>query len=362
MPSNPIELRINGESQLDFKTARVTFSLDQMARNFSFALSDKWFQSGIKNFPFIEGDEVTVSIYGKTVIDGIIDDIPIDYDATSHNIGVSGRSRTGQLVDCSAVYKGGSWKDTKLVDIATALCEPFGITVKVDDHAKAEAQKPFKKWAIEDEETPYTCINRAAKMRGLFLISDAGRNLIITKASPTVFGYTLKLGQNIKRGRRSSRFRERYSEYIVKSQRAGDDTVFADTAGKGYFRATDPQVLNFRPLIIVSDGQGSTDELSTRGQWERNVRAGKSRRISYDHQGFRTPPGPGGRQLFPINQLIPVDDPFLDFRGNLLIVSASYSFGDSGGEIVTLELGAPEAYDVLLPPKKRAKKGGGSLW
>lgn len=361
MPSNPIELRINGQAQLDFDNARVTYSLDQLARTFSFDFSDKWFQSGIKNFPFVEGDEVTVHIYGKKVIDGIIDDIPIDYDANSHNIQVVGRSRTGQLVDCSAVYKGGSWKDVKLLDIAKALCEPFGITASVDKHALADASKPFKKWAIEDEETPFSCINRAAKMRGLFLISDAGRNLIITKASSTVFGYSLNLGQNVKRGRRTSRFRERYSEYTIKSQRAGDDTFFAEAVGKGFFRTNDPQVLTFRPLIIVSDGQGSADELATRGQWERNVRAGKSRRISYDHQGFRTPPGPGGRQLFPINQLITVKDPFLDFNGQLLLVSVSYSFGN-GGEMATVEVGAPESYDVLQPPKKRAKKGGGSIW
>ena len=357
-----IEIKVNGESQLDFTTARVTFSLDQLARTFSFGLSDKWLNTGVKDLPFIEGDEVEVFIHGTRVIDGIIDDIPISYDANTHDIEVIGRSRTGQLVDCSAIHKTGSWRDAKLVDIAQALCDPFDIEVEVEKFALADAAKPFKKWAIEDEETPFGCIARAAKMRGLFLISDSGSKLLITKASTQVFPMSLVFGQNVKRGRRTSRFRERYSEYTLKSQAAGNDTFFAEQVGKGFFKTTDPQVLRFRPLIIISDGSGNKSELETRALWERNVRAGKSRRLSYDYQGFRNPPGIGGDQVFPINQLITVQDSYLDFSGQLLIVSASFSLATNGGEFTTLELGAPEGYDVLKPPKKRAKKSGGSLW
>ena len=359
--ASPIELKIDGVSYADFKEAEVTYSMDQLARTFRFSFSDKWLNSALFPLPFVEGDPCTVSIHGTTVVEGFIDDIPISYDATSHSIDIVGRSNTADLVDCSAIYKGGAWKNAKLIDVASVLCKPFGLTAEVEDFALPQSLQPFTKWAIEDEETVFSCIQRAAKMRGLFLISDTGNKLLITKASPVVFPYSLVFGVNVKRGRRTSRFRERYSEYTIKSQTAGDDTFFADAVGKGFFKAEDPQILKYRPLIIVSDGSGKAAELQLRGNWERNVRAGRSRRLSYEHQGFltKTPPF----QLFPINQLIAVTDRYVDFSGLLLIASVSYRYSRSGGETTNLELGAREAYDVLVPPPKRQpKKGGGSLW
>jgi prophage tail gpP-like protein len=195
-------------------------------------------------------------------------------------------------------------------------------------------------------------------MRGLFLVGDENGNVTITKASPIVFPYTLIQGVNIKRGRRVTGYRERFSEYTIKSQRAGDDTFFADNVGRGFYKTQDPQITRYRPLIIVSDGQGSSTELKTRGDWERNYRAGQSRKLAYDHPGFLSVTG----QLFPINQLIAVQDDVDDFTGTLLIASVHYQLGFPGGEMTTLELADPATYDVLIPPKPRPKRSGGSLF
>lgn len=355
--SSPITLRINGEEYLDFKSATVSYSIESFVRRFSFEFSDKWLQTLIRELPFREGDPCEAHVNGIKVVDGVIDDVPVEYDATSHSLSVSGRSWNAHMVDCSAVYKGGSWRKAKLVDIIRNLAEPFGVGVIVDPWAIVQTIEPFDRWAIEDEETAHGCMQRAAEMRGLFLTSDAGRNVVVTKASIQVHPATLSFGSNILRARRVGRFSDRHSYYLVKSQRAGSDTWYAEKAAGPFFRVDDPQVTSYRPLIIVSDGSGTKKHLETRATFERNMRAGKSRRITYDVQGLGTEFG----DPWPINVLIPVSDPYLSCKEPLLIAGVTLSYGP-GGEISTLELARPEAFDVLAPaPKKGRKKGFMSL-
>lgn len=355
--ANPITLKIAGVEYLDYKSASVTYGIESFARAFTFEFSDKWLRTMILDLPFAEGDPCEVLVHGTTVLDGYIDDIPISYDATSHSISVTGRSWNAHMVDCSAVHKGGSWRNVKLADLAKDLADPFGVSVMVDPWAVADSLEPFPKWAIEDEETAYGCLQRAAEMRGLFLMSDAGRNIVITKASPVMHPAVLRFGTNILRASRMGRFSERYSYYLVKSQRAGKDTFFGEEVAGTFFRVNDPQVVAYRPLIIVSDGQGQKNELKTRASWEMNVRAGRSRRISYDVLGHRSPVG----KVWPVNELIVVDDPFLDSKEGLLIASVMLRY-DDGGEVASMELCRPEAFDVLQPPQKKSKKKGFMSW
>lgn len=356
---SPISIKVNGQEWSDFKSAQVSYSLEQFARSFSLTFSDKWFRTGIRQLPFAEGDPCQIAVHGEVVLDGFIDDIPISYDANSHSITVAGRSWVGHMVDCSAVYQAGSWKQTTLEQIAKDVSAPFGVVAAVDPWASADAAPPFKKWAIEDEESAYECVQRAAKMRGLFLTAGAGRQFSITKASTIALPTTLQLGGNIKSAERSGRYRDRYASYTVKSQTAGNDTFFADLAGKGFFTVVDPGVTGYRPLIVVSDGQGTADELERRATWEMNVRAGRSRRVVYTVRGFRPD---GIPKAWPINHLVAVNDPFLDTRETLLIVAVTLNYASPGGEVARLELGRAEAFDILRPPTRRARGGTLSIW
>src|SRR5690606_8660629 len=127
--------------------------------------------------------------------------------------------------------------------------------------------------------------------RGLFLTSDEGRNIVITKASRLMHPAALVFGQNIKSASRTGRLSERYSFYLGKSQRAGNDTHFADLVTSQFAVVGDDGVPAYRPLIIVADGPGKPPELETRATWERNLRAGRSRRITYQVQGHGSDAG-----------------------------------------------------------------------
>ena len=357
-----IQIKIDGVGYLDFTDVSVSMGMEQFARTFRATFSDKFVNSALLPLPFAEGSEVTITVDGEQVLDGYIDDVPISYDAKSHTISVTGRSWTGHLVDSSAIYKAGVWKDTDLLTIARNICEPFGITAKFDDATVlptdlARTEK-FRKFAIESQESAYDCIARAAKLRGVFLVSNQLRELVLTKAatSAAATGAALVYGQNILRGTRSGRFQERFSDYIVKSQNAGSDDFFG-AATKGVFRVSDPQVTAYRPLVIVSDGQGRANELEVRANWERNVRAGRSRRVSYQVRGahiFANDAGP----LWSPNTRVVVNDPLLDIADALLLVSVTLQFSGSG-TVSSLELGRPEAFTPETPPNARVTVPGG---
>lgn len=348
----PIEIRVNGQAFVDYTSATVSMGIEEFARSFSVEFSDKWINSTVGILPFSEGDACEVLVHGEKVIDGFIDSIPIDYDKDSHSLAITGRSWTGHLVDCSAVFKGGSWRNADLITIATDITDPFGvIPLVLDDSVIGPASQPFKRWAIEDEEKAFDCIARAAKLRGLFLISDAGRRLIIAKASKVVHGDVLKFGDNVLRGRRTSKATDRFSEYLVKSQSAGDDTWYGTNARGNFFKLTDEGVKTYRPLVMVADGPGLKDELQMRATYERNVRAGRARMITYEVQGFKS----RAKKLWPVNELVSVDDDFLHIKDTLLISSVTFTYSEQQGEITSLELCRPEAFDIFAPPPKPKK-------
>lgn len=355
-----IAVRIDGQDYADYLDASVTCSLENFARTFQISYSDKWIQAFTDSFPFTEGDTCEIVVDDEVVIDGFIDEITIDYDGKSHRMQVSGRSWNGHMVDASAVHKSGAWKNADLLTIANDIAEPFGVTVRVlPGVILDEVTEPFRKWAIEDEETAYECIQRAAKMRGLFLTSDAGRNILISRAGPTRTSSMLVYGQNVLRANASRRFAERHSEYLIKSQNAGDDTWYAeDASSKLFARVKDEQVETYRPLIIVSDGQGAKPELEMRANWERNVRAGRSRRFTYEVNGWQRTEG----GLWQPNERINVNDPIFDLVGEMLIAGVSFRQGSPGGSTTALELAAPESFDILVPPKKKLRKRKGVQW
>ncbi len=363
-----VSIRIAGIDYLDFTDVSVTMGLEQFARTFRATFSDKFFTSSLFPFPFDEGADISIAFDGETVLDGFIDDIPVAYDATSHEISVTGRSWTGHLVDCSAIHKSGAWRDVDLLTIASDICQPFGLTAKFDDltvlPVDAARTEKFRKFAIEDEETAFDCIARAAKLRGITLLSNEKRELILAKGGlqPQPSGATLAYGVNILRGRRTGRFQQRHSNYIVKSQNATADDFFGDAA-KGIARSDDPQVENYRPLIVVSDGQGKTNELQLRADWERNVRAGRSRRVTYEVKGVHPFPGPLGEPgvtgpLWKPNTSAVISDPLLDIQDSLLLISATLQFTGNGTRSF-LEFGRHEAFTPELPPLPRVKRSGG---
>jgi prophage tail gpP-like protein len=346
-----VSLIVNGAEYGGWTSIAIQRGIEQIAGTFSLSVSDRWPGQDTPR-PIRPGDACTVRIDGETVITGYVDDLDLSYDATQHQIGVSGRDKTGDLVDCSAIHAPGEWRGVMLLQLAEALCQPFGIAVK----AAADIGAPFSAFALQESETAFEALERAAKMRGLLLVSDGKGGLLLTNAGTERAKTVLKLGENILAASGRFSHRDRYSQYLIKGQRRGtdDDAEAPHAITEVSASAADSGIRRYRPLLILAEDLGDGITYGQRIAWERSTRFGKSIRSTVTVQGWRERGLVG--DLWTPNKIVHLTDPWQGVDEDLLIVSVAFRL-DTGGQTTDLELTRPEAFDMIAMEKHVKKKG-----
>jgi prophage tail gpP-like protein len=342
------ELRIGGTAYVGWTSIRLTKSLEQLAHSFSISLTDRWAADDtILPFEITAGQTCSVVVDGITLLSGYIDANSLSYDATSKTLTVTGRSKTADLIDCSTVYATGQWRKRPLLNIAKNICDPFGISVstKVDLGGRMNL-------SIEEGETAFSTLERAAKMRGVLLLTDSDGDLYFDRVATSRIPTTLEFGINIKRGSYSDSWAGRHSIYTIKSQASGNDNFFGKEAAQIKRSASDSAISRYRPLKLLAENEDSASELEKRVKWERNTRAGRAKRVSYVVQGWTHIGG-----FWAPNQLVRVVDDLMRFDDELLVATATFTRSNNEGTITTLELAQPEAFDIQPLPSPKRKRG-----
>ncbi len=341
-------LTVNGTEYGGWMRANVHRGIEEIAGKFLIEVTELWPDNATPR-QIHTGDACSLAVNGKTVITGSVDKVKVTYDNSSHNVSIEGRDATCDLVDCSAIYKTGQWTNAKLDQIARDLCAPFKIKVLVQTDIGAV----FPKWKIQEGETCYECLERAARLRGVLLLSDGQGGLILGKPGTASIGVTLERGVNILKAEGENDQSKRFSQYTVKGQRAGTDHDSGEplVAQKGM--ATDADVKRYRPLVIVCEDQGQIADFNLRAKLEATVRAARALQAKIGVQGWSVPSG----DIWSPNKLVTVRDPWLGIDRDLLIKEVDLTL-DEQGTRAEISLTIAEAYDVL-PPKhvKKDKKG-----
>jgi prophage tail gpP-like protein len=335
-----VVLSVGGKRYAGWKEVEIRRGIEQVAGTFELSVTDRW--SGTEQaWPIKHGDPCTVTADGQVLITGYVDDVLPFFDAGQHGVTVVGRDKTGDLVDCSAIVKSGEWRGRTLFQIAKEIAAPFGIQV-ID---QAQASVPFKSAALQEGETAWEALERAARMRGVLLISDAQGALVITRAGTQRISTALVQGENILAARGTFSLRDRYSEYICKGQDVGFDTSTPEQNAQVKAQAQDRNVRRYRPLIIVAEDIANARGLKDRALWEAAVRMGRSSRPQITVQGWQHAAG-----LWLPNRLVPVDCPYLYLAGDMLTVAVTYRINDNG-TVAAIELCRPEAFKLLPVPE-----------
>ena len=337
-PAGLAELKIAGAFYGGWKSVRVTRSIEQIAGTFDLEITERW-PGNPAATPIKPGQACQLLLDGEVVITGFVDVVSPEYDAGRHAIRVSGRDKTGDLVDCSAIYKSGQWLNVKFDQLARDLLKPYGIKLIVE----GDVGSAFSSWNIQEGETVFECLDRAARMKALLLTSNAEGDLVVTRAGKARLVHGLVEGGNIKAARADFSWKERFSSYVVKGQgRLGADGESMHSAAKGSI--ADDIVTRHRPLVVVAESHSKNATLRDRAEWERNVRRGRSARASITAQGWRHP----GGGLWQPNMLVPITSPFLWLdNAELLIVGCTYTLDGQGGTLTELAVAKPEAFDLL---------------
>jgi prophage tail gpP-like protein len=337
-----VELKLGGQSFSGWTSIDIRIDLDAGASSFSLGVTKR--DPERDEFWELEADaECEVAIGGETVITGYTDRLESDLSGEVHSITVSGRSKSADLIDCSAIAKPGSWRKKKVEAIATELAKPFGIKVK----AEADTGAPLRLFALQPGETVWEAIQRACQHRGLLPISRADGTVAIINAKPEGTAVRLVQGQNLLTIRGSHDVADRFSQYIVKGQAAGDDEVNGKAAAHPKAEAKDPAVKRYRPLLVVAEDQVDTATAKKRAAWESIVRAAKAQSADVELVSWRRSDG----ALWRASDAVDLDAPAAWISDSMMVAGVGFVIDDRGRR-VELHIVRPEAYSQLPVPEE----------
>ncbi|WP_199710598.1 phage baseplate assembly protein [Noviherbaspirillum cavernae] len=347
---NNVRLIISGREYGGWKAVEITAGIERQVRDFTLSVTDKW--PGQQDLPrrIRPGDRCEVYIDNDKLLTGYVDGTPIRYDARSISVGVKGRSKTCDLVDCSAVNSPGQWRGATIDRIAADLARPYGVDVIAEVAVGAALTH-----AIDQGETVFESIERMLKLRQLLATDDArGRLVFIAVGSGGRAGTALRVGHNVLGGAAELDFKDVYSEYICKGQRAGDDLDFGDAVAGVTASLKDDTIARRRVMLIKSSGQTDGGSAADRVKWEKAHRRGKAFATSYSVQGWRQEDG----SLWRHNQLVRVIDPIIGFDNDLLISEVTYEKGEQG-TLCHLKVCPPEAFVMNTATRTKGKSDSG---
>ena len=349
-PIDPITLRINGVDWTYWKSVEITRQMDAIAGAFSIGLADRWVK-GARAMPIAAGMECEVLIGEDPVIRGYIDKVSPSFSAHDHGISISGRDKSADLVDCSAVQKPGHWLNQTALQLATLLAGPFGVSVI----AEGDIGAPIKSTKLEQGETAHEALDKVLKQRELLACPDGAGGLVLLKVGARKNSATLKQGENILSASADFDMTDRFSSYLVQGQQPGNDDVYGLAACAVHAHNQDPAVTRYRPLIIRAESSVDGAGAKQRAAWECTVRAARSVTVSVTVQGFRQGKvGEASGPLWQINALTNLDIPFLRLSQQLVTSKVTFRRDASAGSTTLLELKDPASF---MPEPKR--EGGG---
>jgi prophage tail gpP-like protein len=297
------------------------------------------------------------------LITGYIDGVNIAYDSNNHTFEVQGRDKTGDLVDCSpdpdsAGVKNG-WKGVSVLTIISEICAFFKVEVVVDPLVSSDLKETVERatgeilFKINEGESAFETITRLLSSKAVLPVTYGDGKLTLTRVRYEHINDYIVSGMNVKAGSYEASDLNRYSVYVVKAQSIGTDLHSLDTVVHVLARYNDPYIKRTRPIVVMMDKSAVTSEARDRAEWEARIRAGKSRKLSYDVVGWTQSNG----DLWPINKCVVVQDAFLDVEGSYLIEGVAQTYDDQMGRITQLTLVPPDTYDLTRLALKVKKEG-----
>jgi len=372
-PTRAFRLEIDGAGVFDeWTAAEVTRDLQDFAGTFSFTLRDA--TRSIATFDYASppplyrlrpGPGVKIYINGQLVLVGWIEGVEPVIDSEFAEVTISGRDKSGDLVDSAAAADGpGEFKNLKLEDAVKRIVKPFGLKVRSDIDTGA----PFPRYALKLSETALSAIEKGARQRHVLVTSDGVGGIVLTRTGADKAPADLTLPGNIKSSSGSYSHQNRHSETIVRGQSekaagarldrtashlTGSDPVSPAARQPGDGSATtrerkgiaitgrvkDEEITRHRPKVHLTKSQPGKQSAEDEADFRSRTARANSEENDITVHGY----GAGGK-LWQVNQKPYVDDAFQGINRQMLISRVTYLY-DENGEVTEMTLKSPEAFD-----------------
>jgi prophage tail gpP-like protein len=326
--------------------SEVSRSIEQLCGTFSIPIS---LVPGAP--PWIKRqDQVRILIGGTVVLTGFVLAAEPFYKRGDCGMRITGRSRAGDLVRCSAIHKGGQWRNVRIDTIIKDIIRPFGLDLVVQADI-GEAVADFK---LGHGETALDAVSRAARLRGVLVMSDDAGRVLLTRAGAATFKGAIVRGQNVIAMEGIGTDEERHSEYFVYGQSHSIADIELARGLKA--SAKDEEITRYLPLVINADGNTTQAELATLAAHTVRVRRGHAMGFHYTVEGWTV-----DGQPWPLNQRVAIYDDVAGLAGDeWLIVAVKQTCDIKDGDVTELTVRPVEAYDTAPLKTKVVRRNWGN--
>lgn len=324
MNDNEVSLRIDGDDYKYWSSVSITSELNTIAPAFSVGMMTKSlsFRGGLK-----PGRSVTIKIGNDVVLTGYIEQTPVSYSATSANVGIAGRSKTCDLIDCTVMVDDPNisyekpdtsnsnyvscpqnaateYKNVALETIIAQLIMPYGI--KLVNETKPLTKK--RNFSAKHEDTVLKALQNLTSTENLLFYGNEKGDLVVTEKGKLTADDALVLGQNILTGDASFDASKIYKYYRAVGQDKGATGKTGHDASSHNYIAVDDNVSRTRLLTKKVQGAADTAKCKVTAEGDRDYNRDQYFKITYKVQGWRQSTG----KLWKINSLVDIKDDFLD--------------------------------------------------
>lgn len=353
---SPIEIYINGKLfDKGWSQIHVTRSMDRICSNYTFQCTQTN-PFDYKKWEIKMGAPCKVLILGVSIIVGYIEDIHIDYNHSAHTVSISGRDRTCDIVDCTRAPMDENRKAlaacisarVPVLQIITALCEPYKIGVTVAANAKQAAQFIFPSITAFDAATPIIeFITKCCKVAQLLPIATHDGNLLLATAGTSTAKTNIVAGYNVLTGALKHSNKDVYSDYMVKGVAPGVDySALKDAQWMHPVHDNNELAGRYRPLCTLNEVPGDIGDGTHREEWEMRYRSANARSFTYKVQGLTQSDG----SPWLLNMNIKVTDAWFGLKGTeeMIINQIEYSVSSETGTSTVLHVCSKAKYDAQI--------------
>ncbi len=107
---NVVTLTVDEHDYAGWKSVEISAGIERQARSFDVSITWQWPGTEISH-PITPGAACEVRIGGELILTGWVFAAPISYDGKQITLKISGRSKTADLIDCSAINRPSQWKE-----------------------------------------------------------------------------------------------------------------------------------------------------------------------------------------------------------------------------------------------------------
>ena len=280
------------------------------------------------------GAPITINFDQERILTGYIDSMSLSLSNFQTSISIQGRSKAGDLVDCTLPDNlGTEWKSKTILEIANIWGSQFGISFKGESGSVVETVN------YEFGTEIFYALREHTEKAGLIIYSLPDGNCQISLVNTGSSGLNFAEGQNIISANGDISRNDIYSEYVVKGSSQSEVDQDEEAASNIPKSIVKDNINRFRPLALIADGNATIEICKKRAAFEAKIRRARSESYVIVVKGWVSP--------IHLNQTAQIDlsDSF-GIKKTLLITSIDLSTSEAGGSTTTLRLSNTEAFSL----------------